>query len=61
MIANNYSCTRLLFLCAYVVCAIGQFMIILFIAERENGGLDIEKIAQDVCDAMTEEEKADYE
>ena len=44
-----------------MVCAIGQFMIILFIAERENGGLDIEKIAQDVCDAMTEEEKADYE
>ena len=61
MIANNKSCTRLLFLCAYVLHYIGQFVIALFIADRESGGLDLEIISQKSCDAMTQEDRADFE
>ena len=60
MIANNKSCTRLLFLCAYVLQYTGHF-VLLFIADRESGGLDLVRISQDSCDAMTPEDRADFE
>ena len=61
MLANNKSCTRLLFLFAYVLHYIGQLVIVLFIADRESGGLDLEKISQNSCDAMTLEDRASFE